>query len=214
MRSGIWFVATTKLEAWFVLLSFFLQRLFCISVNLPYNLAWNVFVTSEQMHRTLGSSLAVSLQPLVHHSNAASLSFFRRYYLGRYSSELAELIPFLYSHGRPTCYSDRLYNISVTIPWCYEDYWMLESFFSRTARLWNSLPIMCFPLIYNLKMASSLELAGIFYPQVLYKQLPVCFSSSFLLFLANPCLVVVAQLCLEWIPFKKKYSKMTSSAGF
>ena len=30
-----------KLEPWFVLWSFFLLRLLCISINLPYNHAWN-----------------------------------------------------------------------------------------------------------------------------------------------------------------------------
>ena len=36
-----------KLEPWFVLWSFFLLRLLCISVNLPYNHAWNTVVMSR-----------------------------------------------------------------------------------------------------------------------------------------------------------------------
>ena len=35
-----------KLEPWFVLWSFFCLRLFCISINLPYDHAWNTVVTS------------------------------------------------------------------------------------------------------------------------------------------------------------------------
>ena len=35
-----------KLEPWFVLWSFFLLRFLCISINLPYNLAWNTAVMS------------------------------------------------------------------------------------------------------------------------------------------------------------------------
>ena len=76
------------------------------------------FVMSGQVRRTVGPSLAVSLEPLVHHPNAASLSLFYRYYFGRYSSELAELAELVllpYSHGKST-YSDRLRDISVTIP--------------------------------------------------------------------------------------------------
>ena len=51
--------------------------------------------------------------------------------------------------GRSTCYSDRLHDFSVTIPRCYKDVYV-NSFFPRTARLWNSLPIECFPLTYHL----------------------------------------------------------------
>ena len=77
------------------------------------------------------------------------LSLFYRYYFGRYSSELAQLVPLPYSRQRSTHYSDRLHNFSVIIPTCYKDIYV-NSFFSRTARLWNSLPIKCFPLTYDL----------------------------------------------------------------
>ena len=36
----------TKLELWFVLWSFFLQRLLCFCINLPYGHAWNTVVMS------------------------------------------------------------------------------------------------------------------------------------------------------------------------
>ena len=68
---------------------------------------------------------------------------------GRCSSELAQLVPLPYSRGRSTRYSDRLHDFSVTIPRCYKDV-CVNSFFPRTARLWNSLPIECFPLSYDL----------------------------------------------------------------
>ena len=48
-------------------------------------------------------------------------SLFYRYYFGRCSSELAELVPLPYSRGRSACYSDRLYDFSATIPKCYEN---------------------------------------------------------------------------------------------
>ena len=102
----------------------------------------------KRICRTVGPSLAASLEPLAHRRNVTSLSVFRRYYFGRCSSELAQLVP-LYSRGRSTRYSDRLHYSSVTIPRCYKDVYV-NSFFPHTARLWNSLPIECFPLAYNL----------------------------------------------------------------
>ena len=100
--------------------------------------------------RTVGPSLAASLEPLAHRRNVAGLSLFYRYYFSRCSSELGQLVPLPYSRGRSTpCYSDRLYDFSVTIPRCYKDVYV-NSFFPRTARLWNSLPIECFPLTYDL----------------------------------------------------------------
>ena len=103
----------------------------------------------KRICRTVGPSLAASLEPLAHRRNVASLSLFYRYYFGRCSSELAQLVPLRYSRGRSTRYSDRLHDFSVTIPRCYKDVYV-NSFFPRTAKLWNSLPIECFPLTYDL----------------------------------------------------------------
>ena len=60
------------------------------------------------MYRTVGPSLATSLEPLVHHQNVARLSLFYRYYFGRCLCESAELVPLPYSRGSSTHYSDRL----------------------------------------------------------------------------------------------------------
>ena len=103
----------------------------------------------KQICRTVGPSFAASIEPLPHRRNVASLSLFYRYYFGRCSSELAQLVPLPFSRGRSTRYSDRLHNFSVTIPRCYKDVYV-NSFFLRTARLWNSLPTECFPLTYDL----------------------------------------------------------------
>ena len=46
-------------------------------------------------------------------------------------------------------YSDRLHEYSITIPRCYKDVYV-NSFFPRTTRLWNYLPIQCFSLTYDL----------------------------------------------------------------
>ena len=103
----------------------------------------------KQIRRTVGPSLAPSLGPLAHQQNVASLSLFNRYYFGKYSYELAQLILLPFSRGRSTCYSDRLHDFSATIPRCYKDVYV-NSFFPCKARFWNSLLIECFPLTYDL----------------------------------------------------------------
>ena len=104
----------------------------------------------KRIYRTVGPSLAASLEPLVHRQNVASLSLFCRSFFGRCSSELVQLVPLPFSQGRSTRYSDRLLDFSVTIPRCYQDVY-IHSFFPRTVRLWNSLPIKCFLLTYSLR---------------------------------------------------------------
>ena len=99
--------------------------------------------------KTVGSSLAASLEPLAQRRNVASLSLFYRYYFGRCSSKLDQLVPLPYSRGRSTRYFDRVHDFSVTIPRCYKDVYV-KSFFPHTARLWDSLPIECFSLTYDL----------------------------------------------------------------
>ena len=47
--------------------------------------------------RTADSSPAASLEPLAHHQNVVSLSLFYKYYFGRCSSELTQLVPLPYS---------------------------------------------------------------------------------------------------------------------
>ena len=47
--------------------------------------------------RTVGPSLATSLEPLADCQNVASLSFFYSYYFGRCSSELPELVALPFS---------------------------------------------------------------------------------------------------------------------
>ena len=81
-----------KLESWFVLWSFFLMRFSCISINLPYNLAWHtVFMSrlvllaakwncldklTEWICRIVGPLLTASLAALAHCQNVASLRFY------------------------------------------------------------------------------------------------------------------------------------------
>ena len=88
----------------------------------------------KRICRTVGPSLAASLEPLTHRRNVANLSLYYRYYFGRCSSELAQLAPLPYFGGTSTRYVDRLHDFSVTIPGCYKDVYD-NSFFPRTARL-------------------------------------------------------------------------------
>ena len=88
----------------------------------------------KRICRAVGPSLAASLEPLPHCRNVTNLSLFRRYYFVRCSSELAQMVPLLYSQGRSTCYSDRLHDFFVIIPRCYRDVYV-SSYFPCTTRL-------------------------------------------------------------------------------
>ena len=79
-------------------------------------------------------------------ASTGSTSFFSR--------EVAQLVPLPYSQGRSARYFDRLHDFSVTIRRCYQDI-CVNSFFPHTARLWNSMPIECFPLTYDLNSFKS-----------------------------------------------------------
>ena len=51
----------------------------------------------KRIYRTAGPSLAASPEPLAHCQNVASLSHFYRYYFGRSSSELAQMVQLPFS---------------------------------------------------------------------------------------------------------------------
>ena len=88
----------------------------------------------------------MSLEPLAHQRNVASLSLFYSYYFGRCSSKLPQLVSLPHSCGSSSRYSNnRLHDFFVTIPRFYKDFYV-NSFFPRTAKLWNPLPAERFPL--------------------------------------------------------------------
>ena len=64
----------------------------------------------KRICRTVGPSLAASLEPLAHRQNVASLSLFSKYYFGGCSSQLAPLVPLRFSPGRSTRYSNQLHD--------------------------------------------------------------------------------------------------------
>ena len=89
----------------------------------------------ERICKTGGPSFSAPLEPLAHHRNGPSLNLFYGYYFGRCSSELAELVPFRYSRGRSTRYSDRLHDFSVTLPRCYKDVYLRKEVYTRKSRI-------------------------------------------------------------------------------
>ena len=104
----------------------------------------------DKLQKQICRTVVLHLLPLLNPcQNVASLSCFCRYYFGRCSSVLAEVALLTYSWGRSTCYSDRLHVFSVTIPrYCKVVY--VSSFVPHTAKLWNSLPIECIHLTFDL----------------------------------------------------------------
>ena len=97
------------------------------------------------------------------------LSIFYNYYFDNCLFELGELVPLSPSRGRYTRYSNRLHDFSVTIPGCSKDVYV-NSFFPRTPRIWNSWPVECFPLAYDLNSFKPRVNRHIF-PGILSKQL-------------------------------------------
>ena len=83
--------------------------------------------------RIVGPSLAASLEPLAHRRNVASLRLFYRYYFGRCSSDLAQLVPLPYSRCRSTRYSDRLHDFLSPLLDATRMFYV-NSFFFRTGR--------------------------------------------------------------------------------
>ena len=143
-----------------------------------------------------GPSLAASLKPMAHHRNVASVSFFNSYYFGRCLSELAELFPPPHSCAVPlVIVTGCIFFLLRFLDRCYEDVFV-KSFFPHTARLWNSVPAECFPLIYDLNGLKSrvnrhLFSMGFFSTAFLYD------FHIFLNFLVTPSLVVAVQPCME-----------------
>ena len=103
----------------------------------------------KQICRTVGPSLAASLEILTLCRNVASLSLFCGIILVDVHRNWLNWFHFLILERGLFVYSDRLHNFSVTFPRCYKDVYV-NSFFPYTARPWNSLSIEHFPLKYDL----------------------------------------------------------------
>ena len=129
----------------------------------------------KRICRTVGPPLAAFLEPLVHRRNVASLNLFCRYYFGRCSSELAQLVPLPFSRGRSTRYSDRF--MIFLSPFLYVTRMSMPTV-SFLAQLDSG--IECFPLTYNLygfksRINRHLLTVGSFERDFLYALIFLCF---------------------------------------
>ena len=98
--------------------------------------------------RSVSPSLAAFLEPLTHRWNVVVLSLLYKYYSGKCSSELAQLLLLPHSWGSSTRYSD---NCMIFLLPFLDITRMFRSTISFLAQLdSNSLPMECFTLTYDL----------------------------------------------------------------
>ena len=97
----------------------------------------------------VGSGHSSDLQALSHRRDVASLNLFYKYYYGKCSSELVDLIPLKRFSVRSTHFSEQVHRHTVNSLLCRTTFYQ-SSFFPRTAALWNSLTNECFPPDYDL----------------------------------------------------------------
>ena len=142
----------------------FPQLLCSTCISPQYGLSWNnaaifglvlqlVIILSlldgiqRRIANLVGHDLASSSEPLSLRCSVASLSLFYRY--NRCSKGLSQVVPPNRTFGRTTRFSAHSHPYTVSVPKA-NTRWYSSSFFPRTALLWNSLPVPCFPATYNL----------------------------------------------------------------
>ena len=97
------------------------------------------------------NSVSHSIDSLEHRRNVGCISLFYRYYHGKCSSEISELVPSARVFVRSTRLSSRSHPFVVSWPVDRTTHYRENSFFSRTVRMWTKLPSTVFPATYNLK---------------------------------------------------------------
>ena len=104
----------------------------------------------NRIRSLVGDQLFSNLQ-LGHRRDVASLSLLYRYVNGKCSAELKGLVPPLWEFVRNTRYSVSCNNHTylLRIP-LEKKKFHSNSFFHRTASMWNTLPPESFPVIYDL----------------------------------------------------------------
>ena len=113
------------------------------------------------------------------------------YFILRY---IAIIFRFSLKSGRSNRYFDRYHDFSVSILRCYKDVYV-NSLFPRRARIWSSLSVECFPLIYDLISFSH---------HLSLDSFKTIFHVCCFLFLVTSCFVNAAQPSMEWILIKKE----------
>jgi len=104
----------------------------------------------RKVANAIGENLASKLDPLSHRRKVASLSLFYRYFHGRCSKELADLVPATRVFPRDTRLAVNSHPYTVMVPTTHTETYA-RTFFPSTAKLWNSLPASCFPEAYDLQ---------------------------------------------------------------
>ena len=110
----------------------------------------------NRLRGLVGDELFSSLQALSHRRNVACLSLFYRYFYGKCSDELHSLVPPIREFPRSTRFAKSTtfhpYYLKLPRTRCR---FHGNSFFPRTAGIWNTLSGECFPTEYNLGLFKS-----------------------------------------------------------
>ena len=106
-------------------------------------------VQSKAIHLINNPNLTKSLQPLSHRRLVGDLSIFYRYFNGRCSQKIRDIIAIPLRRVRTTRSSTHLHPFQVSLP-NSRTLSHKSSFIPRTCNLWNVLPSCCFPESYNL----------------------------------------------------------------
>ena len=94
----------------------------------------------------VGEELGLSLQPLSHRRSITSLCLFYRYFHGKCATSVSDLVPPVRVFERETRLSACSHLYTLALPRCRTKSYS-NSFFPRTASLWNSLAWYMFPSI-------------------------------------------------------------------
>ena len=99
--------------------------------------------------------VANSITSLGHRRNVSCIVLFYKYYFGKCSSGLYELIPPLQILTRNTRLSGRIHAFTVATMTHRTTHYSENSFFTRTVRLWNNLPANIFAECFNISMSKT-----------------------------------------------------------
>ena len=106
----------------------------------------------RRLRMLIGDELFMSLQPLYHRRDVASVSLLYRYYSGRCSDEIKTLFlpPKVFARDTSLAsFTQRNHPHTLEVPVARKEF-HANSFFPRTVAPWNKLPADCFPV--NFKM--------------------------------------------------------------
>ena len=104
----------------------------------------------ERAKRLIGDDeVSSSLSPLGHRRDVGCLTLLYRYFHGECASEIRDLMPPLRTFNRQTRFSRSAHRFHVNSMAQRTSHYQNGSFFSRTTRIWNTLPASVFPNEFN-----------------------------------------------------------------